>query len=181
MKYFDGSKNSLPKFSFFLILPFAFCLLPSSVGAHTFHTSLARIDYNAETKTAEISIQVFAHDLETALERARGKRVNLEKTPDIEKIIVKYLGERFVLKNKNGEVKKLTFVGKEQSADAVWLYVETAMPESLENASLDNRLFFELHNDQVNLVTARGDGKKQDFVFKPGDARAQEIFARANS
>jgi hypothetical protein len=152
----------------FLFLPFAFCLLPSLAAAHTFHTSLTRMDYNADEKIVEITIQVFAHDLETAIEKRAGKRVNLEKSPDATKFILDYLNERFALKNKNGETQKLAWVGKEQSADSVWLYVEAKSPEGLENASLENRLFFELHKDQVNLVTCRDAGKKQDFAFKPG-------------
>lgn len=152
------------------ILAFAFLLFPSAAAlAHTFHTSLTRIDYNAEEKTAEITIQVFAHDLENALENRAGKRVNLEKSPNAAKLILDYLSQRFVLKNSAGEVKKLNWVGKEQSADSVWLYVETGFPEGLTGATLENSLFFELANDQVNLVTSRFDGKKNDISFKPND------------
>lgn len=160
-----------------LVLIFLF-LFASTVGAsaHTFHTSLTRMDYNADEKSVEITIQVFAHDLETALERKAGKRLNLEKTPEIGKIILAYLSERFVLKNKNGETKNLQWVGKEQSADAVWLYVETEMPEGLSGAKLENTIFFDLHNDQVNLLTCRFEGEKRDLVFKP-NAKAQELFS----
>jgi hypothetical protein len=152
-----------------LILPFACCLLSSLAAAHTFHTSLTRMDYIAKERTIEITIQVFAHDLETAIEKRAGKRVNLDKSKDAAKLILDYLNDRFALKNKSGERKKLVWVGKEQSADSVWLYVETESAEGLENASLENRLFFELHDDQVNLVTYRSAGKKRDFAFKPGD------------
>ena len=153
----------------FLILPFAFCLLPSPVAAHTFHTSLTRIDYNSEEKTTAITIQCFAHDLETALGKRAGTRVNREKSKEAGQLILGFLGERFALKNKSGETKTLNFVGKEQSADAVWLYLETPMPEGLSGATLENTIFFDLANDQVNLVTCRFDGKKNDFAFNPND------------
>ena len=160
-----------------LLLPFAFYLLPSLAAAHTFHTSLTRMDYNAEEKTLEITIQVFAHDLETAIEKRVGKRVNLEKSPDATKFILDYLNDGFTLKNRNGEMQKLAWVGKEQSADSIWLYVEAKSPEGLENASLENRLFFELHKDQVNLVTCRIAGNKQDFAFKPGDGAKKIVLS----
>lgn len=152
-----------------VLLFLGLCILPLSVKAHTFHTSLTRIDYNAAEKTAEITIQVFAHDLESAIEKRAGKHVNLEKSADAPKLILDYLNERFVLKNTAGDTKKLVWIGKEQSADAVWLYVETAMPEGLAGATLANSLFFDLANDQVNLVTARFAGKKADAAFKPND------------
>jgi hypothetical protein len=138
------------------------------------------MDYNAEAKTAEITIQVFAHDLEKAIEKRAGKRVNLEKSADAVKFVLEYLNERFVLKNKSGTAKKLAWVGKEQSADSIWLYVETTMPEGLAGATLENSLFFELANDQVNLVTARFDGKKVDLAFKPND-KPKNLIAAASS
>lgn len=170
-------KNSM---AIFLILPVACCLLSSLAAAHTFHTSLTRMDYNAKDQTVEITIQVFAHDLETAVEKRAGKRINLDKSKDAAKFILEYLNDRFALKNKAGETKKLAWVGKEQSADSVWLYVETESTEGLENSSLENRLFFELHDDQVNLVTFRAAGKKQDFAFKPGDSAKQITFNAKN-
>jgi hypothetical protein len=164
-----------------LVLTCAFLLLLSlQARAHTFHASLTRMDYNAEEKSIEVTIQVFAHDLETAIEKRQGKRVNLEKSPVAAKLMLDYLNDRFVLKNKRGEIQKLSWVGKEQSADSVWLYLETKSAEGLENARLENSLFFELHNDQVNLVTCREAGKKQDFAFKPGDA-AKNIDFKAET
>jgi len=57
----------------------------------------------------------------------------------------------------------------EPEADAVWLYVETKMPEGLDGAQLRDRLFFEMLDDQVNLVHLKFAGKKADLVFKVGD------------
>jgi hypothetical protein len=164
-------------------LIFLICISLCSSGfaaAHTFHTSLTRMDYNAAEKTAEITIQVFAHDLEKAIEKRAGKRVNLEKSPDSVKLMLGYLSDRFILKNKAGETQKFVWVGKEQSADSIWLYVETPMPEGLAGATLENSLFFELANDQVNLVTARFDGKKVDLAFKPND-KPKNLIASASS
>lgn len=153
----------------FLSLFLAFCLLPFNVEAHRFHTSFTRMDYNAEQKLVEMTIQVFAHDLEAALARQEGKRVDLETTAKVDEAIIKYLSNRFVLKNGKGEQKKLRWVGMEQKTDAVWLYIEIEMPEGLEDATLENRIFQEMLNDQVNLVTCHHNKKKYDLVFKPGD------------
>lgn len=157
------------KYLFLVILLIAFCLLPSPAGAHRFHTSLTRMDYNAEQKLVEITIQVFSHDLESALERREGKRIRLDKTPKIDEIIVKYLADRFVFKNAKGEQKKLRWIGMEQKTDALWLYLETPMPEPLDGATLENRIFQEFLKDQINLVTTRYNNTKTDLVFKNGD------------
>jgi hypothetical protein len=169
------ARQNLVTIFLFLLLPLSSASSPAK--AHTFHTSLTRMDYNAEEKTVEITVQVFAHDLEKAIEKRAGKRINLEKSPDAAKFILDYLNDRFTLKNKSGETKKLSWIGKEQSADSVWIYVETESAEGIADASLENLLFFELHNDQVNLVTCRAAGEKLDFAFKPGDRTKKIIFS----
>jgi hypothetical protein len=137
--------------------------------AHTFHTSLAQMEYNAQEKSVEISLEVFTNDLEAALSRRNGKKVRLDKTEGAEGLVLAYLQDTLNLKNNRGEIKKLSWVGMESKADAMWLYVEAPMPEGLEGASLRDRLFFESLEDQVNLVHLKYEDKKSDLVFKPGD------------
>ncbi|HLM02322.1 MAG TPA: DUF6702 family protein [Pyrinomonadaceae bacterium] len=149
-----------------------------TISAHRYHMSLTRMDYNEKEKLVEISIQLFTHDLVPALEQKTGKRVDLEKTPDVDKQILGYLSDNFVLKNKNGEPLALKWVGKEMEVDAVWVYVETSSAESLSGASLQNTVLFESFPEQVNLVIARFGGKKADLMFKVGD-RFKEIRENA--
>ncbi len=137
--------------------------------AHTFHTSLMRLEYNAQEQTAEITVQVFAHDLETILTRRAGKSVRLDKSPDSAALTLRYLQDSFTLKNRDGQTKKLSWVGMEAEADAVLLYVETKMPEGFTGAQLRNQIFFDLLDDQINLVNARYGGAKTDLAFRAGD------------
>lgn len=142
---------------------------PRLATAHTFHTSLMSMEYNRQEQSLEISLKVYAHDLETILTRRSGKNVRLGKTPDAEQQTFAYLQNVINLKNGAGETKTLTWVGMEARADTVWLYFEAKMPEGLSGAQLRNRIFFELLQDQVNLVHLKDSGKKSDLVFKPGD------------
>ncbi len=136
---------------------------------HTYHTSLTRINYNQKEKLAEVTIQLFVHDLLPTLEKRTKKQIDLEKTPDIDKFILKYLDENFVLKDKNGEIKKLVWVGKEITVDTVFIFVEIPLSEDIKDYSLQNTLFFESFPEQTNLVIARFGEKKADLLFKVGD------------
>lgn len=142
---------------------------PSSAAAHTFHTSLMSIEYNNQEQLVEISLQVFSHDLENILTRRNGRKVRLDKTPNATALILAYLQDTVNLKNGAGETKSLVWVGMESKADRVWLYFETKMPEGLSGAQLRNRIFFDLLDDQINLVHLKDADKKSDLVFKPGD------------
>ena len=165
------SKNCVFQFIGFVLILFTFhfSLFTAPVSAHRFHTSLTRIDYNSEEKLFEISIQLFTHDLIPLLEQRSGKRVDLEKTLNVDKIILEYLNENFVLSDKEGEKKNLKWVGKESDIDSVRIYLETPSNENLENYKLKNTIFFESFREQTNLVVCRYDGKKADLMFKVGD------------
>lgn len=147
----------------------ALAVVVFAAPAHTFHTSLMQVEYNEKEQLVEISIQVFTHDLENILSRRNGKNVRLEKTPEAAQLTLVYLNEAVKLKNHDGGLKTLSWVGMEPEADAVWLYVEAKMPEGFEGGEVRNRILFDLFDDQVNLVHIKHGDKKYDLVFKPGD------------
>ena len=127
------------------------------------------MDYNEKEKLIEITIQLFSHDLEHLLEKRLKKPVDLEKTPEVEKELIKYLNETFILQNQIGETQKLNWVGKEFSADMVYVYMEIPFIENLEGTKLQNTIFFESYAEQSNIVTAHFDGKKADLLFVVGN------------
>ncbi len=141
----------------------------TSLNSHRYHTSLTRMDYNAKEKIIETSIQLFTHDLVPLLEEKTKKRIDLEKTPDIDKLIFDYLSENFILKDNKGETKKIKWVGKELDVDTARVYVEIFSDKSPDGFNLQNTLFFENFPEQTNLVIARFDEKKADLLFKVGD------------
>jgi len=148
--------------------PPARALAPTAV-AHKYYTSLARVEYNAEGKTVEISLRVFADDLELALTRRAGRRVSLERTKDAEQLVLAYLRETFQIRNREGEAKPLRWVGLELRSGVAWLYFEAEMPEGLSGARLRAHVLFELFPEQVNTVSVRYPGARADLVFARGD------------
>src|SRR5215210_5332451 len=143
-----------------ILLTFSVFHFPFSILPHRFHTSLTRIDYKAEDKNVEITVQLFIQDLENVLEHSAKKRIDIGKTPDIDKIIEKYLEENFVLKNKKDEKLKIRWVGKELNVDTAMIYLEVSSDESIEGFKLQNTIFFESFPEQTNLLTARFENKK---------------------
>lgn len=150
--------------SFLLVLAFVIPLM-----AHNYHTSLTRIDYNKETKSLEIEINLFNHDLEKVFEAKYKKPFDIEKTKDADKLLLEYLGETFVIKDEDGSQKKLVWVGKEINIDLTTVFVEIPNIEKFENLKLQNKIFFESFAEQVNFVTLHLEDKKFDLIFKSGD------------
>lgn len=154
---------------FFILAIFSQAAFSAPLGWHTFHTSLTRMDYNAQDKIIEVSIQLFTHDVVSVLEKQNKKNIDLEETPDIDALLLKYLEPNFILKNKKGEVLKLKIIGKEIQAETTYLYLEISCEENFENYTLQNTIFFESFPKQVNLAVMRFGDKKADLYFKVGD------------
>ena len=156
-----------------LLVCAAWCAPPSTTvaaaAAHKYYMSLAQVEYNAQSKSVEIALRVFADDLELALKRRAGRDVNLDRTKDADRIILAYLRDTFEIKNRDGETKALKWVGMEVRSGVAWLYLEAEMPEGLSGARLRDHLLFELFEKQVNVVSLRFAGARADLVFVRGD------------
>jgi hypothetical protein len=138
-------------------------------SAHKYYTSLAQVEYNAESRSVEVSLRVFADDLELALSRRAGRPVRLERTEGADQLALAYLREKFVLKNRAGEAKALKMVGMEVQREAAWLYFEVEMQEGLGGASLRDHVLFDLFDEQVNVVDFRWPDGRSELVFARGD------------
>lgn len=148
-----------------------FCgLNVSALNAHRFHSSLTRIDYDAENKNVEITIQLIAHDVAEVFERRHGKALDMEKSEEFDAALKKYLAEHFVVRTaSNAENLEMKWVGKEFDNDRLYVYMEIPSEKSPENFEIKNTIFFETYEKQTNIIVARFDGEKADLLFKKGD------------
>lgn len=154
------------------------CASLHAAPSHKFYTSLAQVEYNSEEKSVEVSMRVFADDLELALKRRTGREVRLDQTKDADRLVLAYLQDTFEIRNREGVTKSLKWVGMELRAGVAWLYFEAEMPEGLSGARLRDQVLFELFDEQVNTVSVRYTGARSDLVFVHGDGE-QPVSAPA--
>ena len=147
----------------------ALCAGAATAAAHKYYTSLAQVEYNAEGKSVEVTLRVFADDLELALSRRAGREVTLDRTKDVDRLVLAYLRDTFEIRNRDGATKALKWVGMDLRAGVAWLYFEAEMPEGLAGGRLRDHLLFELFEEQVNTVSVRYQGARADLVFARGD------------
>ena len=144
--------------------------LPPATSAHRYHTSVTRLEYNAEEQLAEITVQTFADDIEAAVSKRNGtSNVRLDGTKKTNALVLDYLRSVFALKSGDAEVE-LQWIGMELKGYTVWIYLQAKAPAGLAKTSLRNRLLFDLFADQVNIVNVLDHGKRASLVFKRGDA-----------
>jgi hypothetical protein len=162
---------------------FVFCVMSalttSSTLAHQFHTSVAELDWNADSGRWEVSVRIHASDLELALDRQFGRKLNIESSGATE-WIQKYVQSRFQIvsqdaveklalpvdrtsksANETANTSQIDWVGQEVEGGWMWLYFELAQPDSKQPLALVSQLLTEINEDQNNIVSIRNATRKR--------------------
>ena len=150
-----------------IALGFLFILLASFQTRHAFHTSVTRMEYNAQAQAFEVSIRVFTDDLETTLTKDNNGRKFLVVNGDAnDPFIEKYVRKNFALFNAQKQKKPYSYVGKEQEVDATWIYLEIPCREPIAGFSVQQAVLFDAFDDQVNLLNLKYLAQKKSYIFK---------------
>lgn len=123
--------------------------------AHPFHATYTEVDWNAKSKVLEVALRVQPEDLDRVLSLRTKRKIDIEKTKDVDKLIQKYLAEVFLVEPKLKQPVAIRWVGKEISSKEAWLYFEISRPQGINGLKLLNRIFLEILPDQVNTVRVR--------------------------
>ena len=126
-----------------------------NLQAHPFHATYTEVDWNAKTKVLEVALRVQPEDLDRVLSLRTKRKIDIEKTKGVDKLIQKYLAEVFLVEPKLKQPVAIRWVGKEISSKEAWLYFEISRPQGINGLKLLNRIFLEILPDQVNTVRVR--------------------------
>lgn len=146
-----------------------FCASFSSL-THDIHLSKSLVEYNAESKSIQISMHIYLDDLEAILnQRGAPERLNLcteKEHPEGEQHLIEYLRDQFKV-SVNGAVKPFAFVGKEISEDylAAWCYLEIEQVPSIQVISIKNKVLMDLYDDQKNIVQVVMPNKRKAYFM----------------
>lgn len=152
-----------------LAAAFALCVpAPRRASAHKFHTSFVEADYNAGTRSLEITLRTFPDDLAAVVRRRAGKAVSPDDKKAYGEQVFAYVREVFRLRTAKGEGVGLSWVGMDAGVDSAWLYFEAKLPEGVEGARLSQGFMCDLYDDQINLVNVRAGGRKVELKFGRG-------------
>lgn len=132
-----------------------------SSALHPFHISVTDIEYDEEVKSIEIAQKIFIDDFEEALAAFSNSKIDLldksQKTSN-DQLIEHYISEKFNIEI-NGKSVESDFLGTQLEEDAIWCFLEVSKVRKLNSIRIKNTLFFELFDDQMNLVHIKKDGE----------------------
>ncbi len=133
-------------------------------NTHDYHIAIAEMQWNAETKSWQIILKVFTDDLEDALKKQEGKKIAVEtqkKAPNI--ALKKYIATHFSFENHSPNL-----IGVELQNDMYWVYVECETKNAFKFKNFMFNAFFELFDDQLNMLNVKYKDKKKTFLYQKG-------------
>jgi len=143
----------------------------SPAMAHDYHVSITDVSYNARTQRLEVAMKVFTDDLEEALSRRTKTKVHYSSSSEqVKRYLEAYVQANLAFALQKGKPLKTVFLGSEEEADVVWLYVEIPLPgASLSQLYVRNGVLTELFTDQMNIVSLTYKGKTTSVLLQTGD------------
>lgn len=163
---------------FFLLFTFLLTFLVSAKPIHPYHVGSVEINYNAKTKTFEISAKFFLDDLENSLNAKYNKTLHFgeEKSKaGLDQVLENYFAEYFKLKS-NNKFLKINYLGFEEDKESVNVYLEseaTEMPKKVETAV---SLLYSFFDDQMNIVHIIVNGERKSSKLNYPDRYLYQMF-----
>ncbi len=151
------------KFLFLWICAF---FIVKQASSHKFYTSISKMEYNEQTHSWEIIMNVFIDDWEKSLSDFHVKKVTLNDK-DIEALSFTYLKKTFQIKV-GDQLLPIKMIGTKQENDVLKLYFECPQKKLSKNIQLSNVVMLESIEEQINIVNIRIKEKTQTAVFQKG-------------
>ena len=121
---------------------------------HPFYVSVTEINHNAKDKTLEVSLKVFADDMEEVLKKTYNKPVDLanqKQQAQNDGLITDYVTKHFIVKA-DGKPVNISYIGFEKEKESVYCYFEITNIPSIKKLELTNCLLQDLTEEQINIM-----------------------------
>ena len=132
------------------------CMFIAS-STHDIHFTKSTIDYNNDTQTLQVVINVFTDDLELSVERTH-ENLDLEIGAQNQhaltnSLVGDYVQNKITFTHGPHDVK-FTFIGFEYDYDICYLYLEseTFVADTMKESEISMNMFYEVYDDQENVV-----------------------------
>ena len=152
----------------YIILVSLFALFSFS-AVHKYYVSITQIEYVKDKQSVQIISRIFVDDIEKLVRQRYDKNITLNDGQDeviIDGYVKKYLSEKIYI-SINGTPSILKFIGKEYDDDIMRCYLEIENVASIKSFEIQNKVLFDIFEEQKNIVRNNINGKNKTFVLIP--------------
>lgn len=146
-------------------------MLPMITGAslHKFYVTTTKIEYNSEKKSLQIISKIFIDDIEDVLQLRYDPEISLSTKKERKKdeaYLKKYVLEKMVI-HLDGTEKRVNYIGREYENDMVKIYLEVIPVDDFSEIEVENKILFDLTNEQQNIVHIKHHDVRRSLVLTP--------------
>ena len=144
-------------------------LLPFTLQAHKFYTSVTQLDFNPSEKCFQVTMNVFIDDLEAALTQENKQVVKWKSDqPALNTLLLKYLSKHLNVKLNQKPASQFRFIGTKEQKDLLIIYFEIPVEKTLKNIEITDTFLMDKFPIQSNIVNLNYQDKKHTFLFQKG-------------
>ena len=121
---------------------------------HPYHVGSMEFNYNAMSKTFEITGKFFIDDFENAINKKYNKTLHffdVKSKVGMDQAIKEYASEYLKLKV-NGQFVNVNYIGFEEDSESVNIYLESAKVDQPKKVETAVSFLYNFFDDQTNII-----------------------------
>jgi hypothetical protein len=144
-------------------------LLPFTMQAHKYYTSVTQLDFNPTEKCFQVTMNVFVDDLEAVLTQGNTQVVKWKSDQaDLNALLLKYLIKHFEVKLNQKSAGQFRLIGTKEQKDLLIIYFEIPVEKVVKNIEITDTFLMDKFPIQSNVVNLNYKNQKHSFLFQKG-------------
>ena len=142
-------------------------LLPFTMQAHKYYTSVTQLDFNPSEKCFQVTMNVFVDDLEAVLTQENLQVVKWKSDqPELNALLLKYLNKHFNVKLNKKPAGQFRLIGTKEQKDLLTIFFEIPVAKALKNIEITDTFLMDKFPIQSNIVNLNYEDQKHTFLFQ---------------
>jgi hypothetical protein len=142
-------------------------LLPFTLQAHKYYTSVTQLDFNPSEKCFQVTMNVFIDDLEAVLTQENLQVVKWKSDQsELNALLLKYLNKHFNVKLNQKPAGQFRLIGTKEQKDLLTIFFEIPVAKALKNIEITDTFLMDKFPVQSNIVNLNYEDQKHTFLFQ---------------
>ncbi len=122
---------------------------------HPVYVTAIDLMYSAKEKTMQITVRMFANDLETVLRKQTRKSIDVlhpKSQVVLDSVLFNYIKKHFAV-SINTKPTTLMYVGSEEAEKgSIWVYIELQKIPTPKTINVNSTLLYDFQPQQINII-----------------------------
>ena len=144
-------------------------LLPFTMQAHKYYTSVTQLDFNPTEKCFQVTMNVFVDDLEAVLTQENKQVVKWKSDQaELNTFLLTYLKSHFKVQLNQKPTTEFRLIGTREQKDLLTIFFEIPVDKAVKNIEITDTFLMDMFPIQSNVVNLNYKNQKHSFLFQKG-------------